>query len=166
MSDPTGEDGDALVAASPASLAVMVADCTPVLLASPEGIIASVHCGWRGLVAGVIPAAVEVMRAQGARRIQSAVGPCIGSECYEFGEEDLERVEAAFGGNRPGVRAAAASGKPALDLRRAVGHLLAAEGVETVYRDGRCTACEASRYYSARARGEAERQAGLIWRKG
>ncbi|MHB1855751.1 MAG: laccase domain-containing protein [Acidimicrobiales bacterium] len=163
--DPPGADGDAMVATGPVGLAVIVADCAPVLLASPEGVMASVHCGWRGVVAGVVPAAVEAMRKRGAGRIQAAIGPCIGVECYEFGEEDLVRVETACGGPGSGVRATDSAGRLALDLRRAVETLLDAAGVEAVHVERRCTACEGPGFFSARARGEVQRQAGLVWRR-
>lgn len=157
-----GEEGDALVAASPGgALAVLTADCAPVALASPEGVVAAVHAGWAGLIAGVVPAAVDAMRAMGATRIEAALGPCIHAECYEFGPADLARVSAAFGTAVEGVSAA---GRPALDLPAAVGAAVAGAGATLVADAGVCTACQSDRYYSYRARGEPERQAMLVWR--
>lgn len=157
-----GEEGDALVAGSPrGALAVLTADCAPLALASPEGVLAAVHAGWAGLLAGVVPAAVGAMRAMGATRIEAALGPCIRAECYEFGPADLARVADALGAAVEGVSSA---GRPSLDLPAAVGSALAAAGATLVADAGVCTACEAGRYYSYRARGEAERQAMLLWR--
>lgn len=82
---------DALVTATRGlALGVLTADCAPVLLAEPEaGIVAAVHAGWRGALAGIIEAAVDAMEGLGARRrrICAAVGPCIGQGAYEVGPE-------------------------------------------------------------------------------
>jgi YfiH family protein len=77
---------DALVTASPdLALAVLVADCVPVLLAG-EGVVAAVHAGRPGLVAGVVPAAVAAMRGLGADTIDAVVGPSVCGRCYEVPE--------------------------------------------------------------------------------
>ncbi|HEX6476508.1 MAG TPA: polyphenol oxidase family protein, partial [Acidimicrobiales bacterium] len=103
-----GAEGDALVSDHPgACLAVFTADCAPVALASPEGVIGAVHAGWRGLAAGVIGSAAEVMRTLGASRIVAGLGPCIHAECYEFSPRDLDPVVARLG---PAVRARTATG--------------------------------------------------------
>lgn len=82
---------DALVtAARGLAVGVLTADCAPVLLAEPRaGIVAAVHAGWRGALAGVIEAAVEAMEGLGAARghMRAAVGPCIGQGPYEVGPE-------------------------------------------------------------------------------
>ena len=157
-----GDEGDALVTAEPdVPLAVLTADCAPVALASPEGVVAAVHAGWAGVMAGVVERTVAVMRGLGATDVQGALGPCIRPECYEFGEAELERVVGALG---PSVRGATASGAPALDLPAAVRAALASAGAELVADEGVCTACAADRYYSHRARFEPERQAMVVWR--
>jgi YfiH family protein len=157
-----GEEGDALVTAVPdVPLAVLTADCAPVALASPEGVVGAVHAGWAGVVAGVVERAVEAMRGLGAGEVHAALGPCIRAECYEFGEADLERVAGVLG---PTVRAVAASGAPALDLPAAVRAALARAGAVLVADRGVCTACAADLHFSHRARGEPERQAMLVWR--
>ncbi len=76
-------EADALVAqpGDGFAVAVRVADCVPVLLADPvSGRVGAVHAGWKGLVAGVIGAAVAAMRAP---RLLAAIGPCIGACCFE-----------------------------------------------------------------------------------
>ena len=157
-----GQEADALVTAEPgAPLAVLTADCAPVALASPEGVVAAVHAGWAGLVAGVVERAVAVMRDLGATDVHGALGPCIHPECYEFGDPELDRVAGALG---PSVRAVTGSGAPALDLPGAVRAALARAGAELVADEGMCTACAADRYYSHRARREPERQAMVVWR--
>ena len=156
-----GEEGDALVAASPgAALAVLTADCAPVALASPEGVVAAVHAGWAGLAAGVVGGAVGVMRDLGATSVEAALGPCIHAECYEFADVDLAPLVRAFG---PGVRGTTGAGRPALDLPAAVRAALDAAGAGLVADDGSCTACATDRYWSHRARRDVERQATVVW---
>lgn len=82
---------DALVTATHGlAIGVLTADCAPVLLAEPQtGVVAAVHAGWRGALAGVIEAAVNAMEGLGAAHgsIRAAVGPCIGQGPYEVGPE-------------------------------------------------------------------------------
>ncbi|HVE47056.1 MAG TPA: polyphenol oxidase family protein [Acidimicrobiales bacterium] len=156
-----GEDGDALVTAGPAALTVLTADCAPVALSSSEGVVAAVHAGWRGLVAGVVGAAVEAMRALGATRVQAAIGPCIHSECYEFGAAELQRVVDRLGS---GVRSETPDGRPALDLPGAVGAALDDAGATLVHTSADCSACAADRFFSHRARGGLQRQAMVVWK--
>ena len=159
---PEGDDGDALVTSRPElALAVLTADCAPVALASPEGVVAAVHAGWVGLTAGVVSAAVDAMRALGATTVEAALGPCIRPECYEFGRAELDRVSSALGREVEGVTAA---GRPALDLPVAVRAALAGAGVALRSDAGLCTACAAGDLFSHRARREAERQAMVVWR--
>ena len=166
---PAGEGGgraslvaDALVTASPdVCLAVLGADCALVGLASAEGVVAAVHCGWRGLLAGVVERAVEAMRSLGAGEVRALTGPCIHAECYEFGAFDLAVVASAFGDE---VRSTASSGEPALDLPLALRRSLDRAAVVEVGSLGGCTACDA-RWYSHRARGELARHALAIWRE-
>jgi polyphenol oxidase len=141
------------------ALAVLTADCAPVALASPEGVIGAAHAGWTGLTAGILERTFDAMRALGATTVTAAVGPCIGPECYEFGEEDLERVAERVG---PDVRSRTVDGRPALDLAAGVRTVLGRLGVVVDDRSV-CTACTPG-YFSWRARREHERQAMVVWR--
>jgi YfiH family protein len=145
-----------------AALAVLTADCAPVALASPEGVIGVAHAGWRGVVAGVVEAAVDGMRALGATEVRAVIGPCIRSGCYEFGAEELRRMTARLG---DGVRSTTTTGRPALDLPAAVRVALDRVGVadDAVADVGTCTACSPG-YFSWRAAGETARQAAVVWR--
>ena len=159
--DQAGAEADAAVTAHPeAALAVLTADCAPVALSSPEGVVGIAHAGWRGLAAGVIERTAAAMRELGATTVEAALGPCIHAECYEFSEPDLRRVAAVLG---DGVRGRSAGGAPALDLPAAVRLSLAQAGVALVHDDDLCTACAVDRCFSHRARGEAERQATVVW---
>ena len=141
------------------ALAVLTADCAPVALASPKGVIGVAHAGWAGLAAGILERTVATMRTLGATTVTATLGPCIGPECYEFGAEDLERVVAAVG---PEVRTTTRQGRPALDLATGVRAVLGREQVEVDDRSV-CTACTLD-YFSWRARREQQRQAAVMWR--
>lgn len=161
-----GTGADAIVTATPgAILAVQTADCAPVVLAG-DGVLGLVHAGWRGLVEGVIPATLEVMRREASGNVHALLGPCIGPGGYEFGELELARVEAVAG---PGVRATTDQGRPALDLPAAVRAVCAAAGVASfeVVDDASGgdrpadTAGEA--WFSHRTRGDVGRQVTVAW---
>lgn len=155
-----GGPADALVSAQRgAALAVLTADCAPVVLASDEGVIAVAHAGWRGLAAGVVEAVVGQMRSLGARHIEAAIGPCIRTGCYRFGAADLEQVVAATG---PEVRGQDSTGAPALNLAAGVAAALGRAGVDHIVDVGVCTACSAE-HWSWRA-GDRARQASVVWR--
>jgi purine-nucleoside/S-methyl-5'-thioadenosine phosphorylase / adenosine deaminase len=128
---------------------VFVADCLPVALAGPGG-VAMIHCGWRGLAAGIVQRGVDQVEARAA-----VVGPGIGPCCYEVGDEVL----AAFEPLGPDV----AEGWM-LSLRQAAGRLLQRAGVESVEVSEECTSCQPELFFSHRRDGERTgRQAGLVW---
>jgi copper oxidase (laccase) domain-containing protein len=141
-----------------APLAVFAADCALVALASPQGVVAAVHVGWRSLLAGVLEASAAAMGALRATGIEAVLGACIGPECYEFGESDLEGLEARYG---PSVRSLSARGAPALDLRAGVRRALEAASVLVSAEDGRCSACDPG-LFSWRARGDTGRHALVV----
>jgi polyphenol oxidase len=147
----TGADGPVL--------AIHTADCAPVALVSPEGILGAVHAGWRGLQAGIVEATVAQMRTEGASTVRAVLGPCIHAECYEFGTEDLERLVARLG---PQVRGQTSNGRPAFDAPAAVERALRRAGVDSPDVVPVCTACD-TRFFSYRARGDDGRQAMLVW---
>ena len=156
-----GSDADAVVtAALDAPISVTVADCAPVLL-SGRGGVGVVHAGWRGLAAGVIDAAVDALHGLGATHIRAVLGPCIHPGAYEFGVDDLDRLEAMLG---PTVRGTTVDGRPALDMPAAVAAALDAVGVPLAATVGGCTATEADLRWSHRARREPQRQAMVAWR--
>jgi YfiH family protein len=158
--DAAGEAADAAVTSVPgAALAVHTADCAPVVLVA-DGVVGVAHAGWKGLVEGVIPAAVDAMRALGAGDVDAVLGPCIHAECYEFGAGDLAAVAAMLG---DGVRGVTQAGRPALDVPAAVRAAAAQAGVRRVDDVDLCTSCDATRWFSHRARAETGRQAAVAW---
>ena len=157
----TGESADAAVTAKPgAALAVLTADCAPIGLASPEGVLGVVHAGWTGLRAGVVESAVTTMRRLGATRIEAVLGPCIHPCCYTFGDEELQDMTARYGQS---VRARDRYGSPALDLPAAVHVALHNAGARLVGDVGSCTGCS-GRYWSWRRSSTTRRQATVVWR--
>ena len=142
------------------ALAVLTADCAPVALLGSNGVVGVAHAGWRGLVAGVLERAVEVMRAAGAGDVHALLGPCIRPGCYEFGADDLAQVARRLG---DGVRGTTSTGAPALDVPAAVRAALGRVGVVDVGDVGICTACSPA-HFSHRARRELGRQALVVWR--
>jgi len=128
---------------------VFVADCLPVALAGPGG-VAMLHCGWRGLAAGILAGGTEAVGATHA-----AIGPGIGRCCYEVGEEVL----GAFAGLGKGI----SSGRM-LDLPEVAHRLLHETGVGSVEFSGLCTSCESELFFSHRRdAGRTGRQAGIAW---
>jgi YfiH family protein len=128
---------------------VFVADCLPVALYGPGG-VAMLHCGWRGLAAGIVARGAEAVAATVA-----AIGPGIGGCCYEVGEEVL----GAFADLGDGI----ADGRM-LDLPEVARRLLADAGVDRVQSVGLCTSCEPELFFSHRRdRGRTGRQAGVAW---
>jgi YfiH family protein len=130
------ESADATVTAVPAlPVAVVTADCAPVVLANDDA-AGIVHAGHRGLAVGVIEAAVERLRAIGGGRVRAFLGPCIRAECYEFGPDDLAALVARFG---TAVEGRTRAGRPALDLPAGVRVALAGAGVHDLDDCGVCT---------------------------
>ncbi len=123
--DAEATKADAIVTDDPGSMAmVRVADCAPVLLSSVGGeVVAAVHAGWRGVVAGVLPAAIDAMRgvapAACARGLVGAAGPCISMDRFEIGPEVAEQFFRLFGARTRLVRPGA-PGRFHADLRGAL----------------------------------------------
>jgi YfiH family protein len=157
----TGESADAAVTTSSgAALAVLTADCAPVALASPQGVLGVAHAGWRGLRAGVVEATITTMRRLGATRIEAVLGPCIHACCYPFGGEELDAMEARLG---PQVRAIDRAGAPALDLPAGIRAVLHSSGATVVGDAGVCTGCS-DQHWSWRQSKTERRQATVVWR--
>lgn len=95
---PPRPKADGMVTKTPGmALAVLTADCQPVLYGDAEaGVIGAAHAGWKGTLSGVLEAVLDAMEALGARRerISAVVGPAISQRAYEVGPEFLERFEA------------------------------------------------------------------------
>lgn len=149
-------DADALVtSARGVPLAILTADCVPLALASErEGRLAAVHIGWRGLAAGLVPAAVGSFEV--AADVAAAIGPAIGPCHYEVGPEVVNAVRTGTGGS---AIVEDGDGRVSLDIPGTVERLLLELGVPVVEAAGACTACEPLRFFSHRRDGPTGRQA-------
>lgn len=165
---PAGEDCDGFVTEVPGVLPVIrVADCTPVLLSGTKAdgspVVSAVHAGWRGSAGGIVREAVEVMVTLGTVResIRAAIGPHIGTCCYEVGEDLLasvtETAGEAFAHAYCVPRCTTDSGvqKYTADLTGMNLHWLAESGVgaDRVDVATSCTMCDPVTFHSHRATG-------------
>ena len=142
------------------ALAVLVADCVPVLLSDPGRAVAAVHAGCGGVEHGVVAATVAAIAPPAPARVQAVIGPAIGGCCYEVEPELAERVAADV----PAARATTTWGTAALDLPAAVAAQLRSAGVSDVRQVGGCTRCDGRRWFSHRRAPGRGRQAGAVVR--
>ncbi len=141
-------------------LAVLTADCLPVVLGDKAGrIVALAHGGWRGLVDGIL---AETVAAMPIRPEVAWLGPAIGADVYEVGEEVLERVARKEAEYEQALRRGPLPGKGYLDLSRLAALQLAGLGIREVYRSGLST-WDTERFYSYRREGQTGRMATLAW---
>jgi YfiH family protein len=147
LADTPEADGHVIAQPGVAGL-VYTADCLPIAVAGGNG-VAILHCGWRGLAAGIIDRGASAVDATHA-----AIGPGVGPCCYEVGDEVLD----AFAAVGEGV----ASGRM-LDLPKVARRLLRQAGIEDVDSTDLCTCCEEELFFSHRRDGGPGRQAGIAW---
>ena len=152
---PTADSAVTVVPGLP--LVVLTADCAPIAIADDRA-VGVIHAGWRGLLAGVVPAAVEALRALGDGEVRAEIGPCVRPAHYEFGADDLATLAARFG---PVVVGETVDGRPAFDLAAGVRAALTECGVGTIADDGTCTYAD-TRYFSHRRDGVTGRQAVVV----
>ncbi len=153
-------EADALVTGEDVGIAVLVADCVPVLLATPTGsLVGAVHAGRRGVLGDVVGATVGAMAARGADpgTLRAVVGPAICGACYEVPAELAAEVEAQV----PGTRSRTSWGTDSLDLPRAVVGQLRAAGVRDVVDLHLCTRTD-PRFFSHRAHLAGNRAVGRV----
>jgi len=158
-------EADAAVTSTPGVvLAILTADCLPVVFAARDGAeVAAAHAGWRGLADGVLEATVRAMDTPAADLL-AWLGPAAGPQAYEVGQEVYE----AFVIHDVQARAAFTQTRPRrhwrVDLYALARQRLAAVGVVRVYGGGQCTLSDPQRYYSYRRDQRSGRMATLIWR--
>ena len=143
------------------ALAVVTADCVPVLLSDARaGVVAAVHAGRVGARKGVVVRAVEAMVARGAHveDVSVLLGPAVSGRNYEVPDAMADDVEAAL----PGSRTTTARGTAGVDLRSGLVRQLTALGVRAIGVDPRCTA-EDPDLFSHRRDAPTGRLACLVW---
>ncbi len=142
--------------------AVLTADCLPVLFCGDNGdVVGAAHAGWRGLQAGVIE---QTLQAMNCREVSVWLGPAIGPDNFEVGDEvreaflaDNTKVTGAFKSNGPD--------KWLANIYQLARLQLADLGADQIYGGGLCTVADPQRFYSYRRDGAATgRMASLIWR--
>ena len=141
---------------------VMTADCLPVALCTRDGgRIGVAHAGWRGLSAGVLPAAVRALTTD-PTGVLAWLGPAIGPAAYEVGADVrsafVERDSAADRWFTPNAR-----GRWQADLYGLARDSLSGAGVRAIYGGGFCTFNEVGRFFSHRREGPCGRMATLVW---
>ena len=163
--EPSAAEADAAIARHPAAVvAVLTADCLPILLCARSGDeIAAIHGGWRGLAAGVITSTLSRM-ATAPDALMAWLGPAISQSAFEVGDEvrqafvDLDAAAGeCFESNEQGRWQADLYGLARLQLRMA--------GVGAVYGGEYCTHGDSSRFFSYRRDGECGRMASFVCRK-
>ncbi|MFF7139977.1 MULTISPECIES: peptidoglycan editing factor PgeF [Streptomyces] len=143
------------------ALAVLTADCTPVLLADPvAGVVAAAHAGRPGMVAGVVPAAVRAMMELGAEpsRVVARTGPAVCGRCYEVPEAMRAEVSAV----EPAAHSETSWGTPAVDVTAGVHAQLERLGVPDREQSPVCTR-ESADHFSYRRDRTTGRLAGYVW---
>ena len=164
---PSGKQADGLLTDNPSFvLSIRTADCVPILLSDTKSrLVAAVHAGWRGVIAGILGAAISAMQNRGValHDILIAIGPCIGLDAFEVGNEVADRFEQMFPQRsvvrrQPGI-------KPHVDLRQAVSIQALACGVleKHLDSDDLCTVRDDQWFFSHRRdQGLSGRLAALI----
>ncbi|MBV8347375.1 MAG: peptidoglycan editing factor PgeF [Mycolicibacterium sp.] len=160
--DAPVDDTDAMVTTTPRlALAVVTADCVPVLLADARaGVVGAIHAGRVGAQRGVVARAVEAMLEAGAlaEDVSALLGPAVSGPNYEVPDAMAAEVEAAL----PGSRTTSVRGTAALDLRAGIAHQLRDLGIEAIDSDPRCTVADRT-LFSHRRDGPTGRLASLVW---
>ena len=156
-------EADAAITFSPGTvLAVLTADCLPVVFAAIDGCeVAVAHAGWRGLAAGVLEGTVAAMRTPPSRLI-AWLGPAAGPDAYEVGAE----VRDAFVGRAEADSAAFRATRPGhwrCDLYALARRRLRSIGLDKLRGGGLCTISDADRFFSHRRDGASGRMATLAW---
>lgn len=156
------DDTDALVTATPRlALAVVTADCVPVLMADARaGVVGAVHAGRVGAQKGVVARALEAMLDAGAHAADISVllGPSVSGRNYEVPAAMADEVETAL----PGSRTSTSRGTPGLDLRAGIARQLTDLGVGAIQADPRCTV-EDPNLFSHRRDAPTGRLASVVW---
>jgi len=156
-------EADAAVTATPGVvLAILTADCLPVVLAARDGSeVGAAHAGWRGLAAGVLEQTVAAMHSAPGVLV-AWLGPAAGPQAYEIGEEVFE----AFTSRDPRAASAFAATRPGhwrVDLYALARLRLADAGVTAIHGGGLCTISDPARFFSHRRDGRSGRIATLAW---
>jgi len=148
----TGEADGHLAAERGIALAVSVADCVPIFLAHPSGLVSVLHSGWRGTVARIVDSGINAYTRLGLApdELKMHLGPAICGRCYEV-SADVRSQLTGQEANRPGN----------VDIRSLIAEHAAEAGVTDITVSSECTKCDNDRFFSHRA-GDTGRQLAVI----
>ncbi|WP_159990771.1 peptidoglycan editing factor PgeF [Pelistega ratti] len=147
-------------------LAIMTADCLPVVIADLQGeVIGAAHAGWRGLQAGVLENTVQMMLTKKPNiTLRAWIGPAISQSVFEVGQEVFD----AFTKNNADLavyfKALPNADKYLADLTGIAAYKLQKKGVQQIEQSGECTYLNAERYFSYRRENPTGRMVTLVWR--
>jgi polyphenol oxidase len=161
-------EADASIATRPGVVcAIQTADCLPVLFCDAGGkVVGAAHAGWRGLAGGVLENTVARMRDVGATDVLAWLGPAIGPQCFEVGQDVCDAFVSKGADMACAFQPIAGSpGKYLADIYALARRQLQQVGVFQVSGGGLCTVTEQKRFYSFRREKVTGRMASLIWLK-
>jgi len=139
------------------ALAILTADCVPIVAASPaQGLLVAAHAGWRGIAGGIVAKVAAQFQDPGG--VRAALGPAIGVDHYEVGEDVAASIA---GGTRSGVVREGHDERVHVDLVATIRGELGAHGISDVEDTGLCTACRPDLFFSYRRDGTTGRQAAI-----
>lgn len=162
---PEIPEADASVALTPGTVcAIMIADCLPVLFCDSSGrCVGAAHAGWRGLAGGVLANTVARMPAD-ASELMAWIGPGIGPEAFEVGDDVWQAFCAGHTENAAAFRRHT-PGKWLCDLPALARNALRRAGITRIHSSGLCTHSDPQRFFSYRRDGVTGRMAALVWRQ-
>ncbi|MEO5902958.1 MAG: polyphenol oxidase family protein [Gemmatimonadaceae bacterium] len=148
----TGEADGHLAAEKGIALAVSVADCVPIFIAHPSGLVSVLHSGWRGTVGRIVDSGIKAFARLGLApdELKIHLGPAICGRCYEV-SADVRSQLTGQEANRPGN----------VDIRSLIAEHASEAGVQDVTVSSECTKCDNDRFFSHRA-GDTGRQLAVI----
>jgi YfiH family protein len=146
------DGADAHLLTSGGAAAVTIADCVPILIAHPSGVVAAVHAGWRGVAGGILGETIDAFAKLGIRsdELHVHLGPSICGRCYEVGPDVYEMLT-GWETRKPRH----------VDLRALLAEQAKERGVTKWSASAECTRCDNDRLFSHRA-GDAGRQVAVI----
>lgn len=162
------EEADASISIVPGVVcAVQTADCLPVLFCDTAGkVVGAAHAGWRGLANGVLENTIARMRDAGAEGILVWLGPAIGPDKFEVGQDVFDAFVEHDANTADAFQPVPAhSDKYLADIYRLARARLSRQGVTSIYGGGLCTVSDVHRFYSYRRDRATGRMASLIWLK-
>jgi len=159
-------DADACISTTPSAVCIIqTADCLPVIFCDSSGfVVGAAHAGWRGLAKGILEETLKQMRNVGAKKIQAWMGPAIGPNHFEVGEDVLESFSSQdslflqYFKTRPNKQ-----NKYLANIYGLARHILTKQGVTKISGGNFCTVSDISRFYSYRRDGITGRMATCIW---